>query len=79
MRGLRLAPMILERASSLYRARIDDDHQRLWAAIGGVSQFQLVRGFSREISLTHRSYLVQRRLQRVRKMIAKRFLTALRP
>lgn len=40
------------------------------AAIGGVSQFQLLRGFSRMTGLTPHAYLVQRRLQKARKLIA---------
>ncbi|HQS49592.1 MAG: AraC family transcriptional regulator [Rhizobiales bacterium 24-66-13] len=57
------------------RERIDDDPSAPLslgelAAIGGVSQFQLVRGFSKATGLTPHAYLVQRRLQRARKMIA---------
>lgn len=57
------------------RARIDDDPTAPLslaelAAIGGVSQFQLLRGFSRATGLTPHAYLVQRRLQRARRMIA---------
>lgn len=65
------APKAIEQA----RARIDDDPAAPLslgelAAIGGVSQFQLLRGFSKATGLTPHAYLVQRRLQRVRKMIA---------
>ena len=64
------APKGIEEA----RERIDDDPSAPLslgelAAIGGVSQFQLVRGFSRATGLTPHAYLVQRRLQRARKMI----------
>lgn len=64
-------PKAIEQA----RARIDDDPAAPLslgelAAIGGVSQFQLLRGFSKMTSLTPHAYLVQRRLQRARKMIA---------
>lgn len=64
-------PKAIERA----RARIDDDPAAPLsldelAAIGGVSQFQLLRGFSKMTGLTPHAYLVQRRLQRARKMIA---------
>jgi len=57
------------------RARIDDDPAAPLslgelAAIGGVSQFQLVRGFSKATGLTPHAYLVQRRLQMARRMIA---------
>jgi AraC-like DNA-binding protein len=57
------------------RSRIDDDpvsqlSLNELAAIGGVSQFQLIRGFSRLTGLTPHAYLVQRRLLRARKMIA---------
>lgn len=57
------------------RARIDDDPSapltlRDLAAIGGISQFELVRGFSKVTGFTPHAYLVQRRLQRARKMIA---------
>lgn len=64
-------PKAIEQA----RARIDDDPSAPLslgelAAIGGVSQFQLVRGFAKLTGLTPHAYLVQRRLQRARKMIA---------
>jgi AraC-like DNA-binding protein len=57
------------------RERIDDDPSapvslNELAAIGGISQFQLVRGFSKATGLTPHAYLIQRRLQRARKMIA---------
>jgi AraC-like DNA-binding protein len=57
------------------RERIDDDPSapgslKELAAIGGINQFQLVRGFSRATGLTPHAYLIQRRLQRARKMIA---------
>lgn len=64
-------PKSLERACT----RIDDDPaapislQEL-AAIGGISQFQLVRGFARLTGLTPHAYLVQRRLQKARRLIA---------
>lgn len=59
----------------LARARIDDAPSESLslvelARIGGVSQFQLVRGFSRLTGLTPHAYLVQRRLQSVRRLIA---------
>lgn len=65
------APKAVEQA----RARIDDDPSAPLslgelAAIGGVSQFQLVRGFSKATGLTPHAYLIQRRLQRARQMIA---------
>ncbi len=65
------APKAIEQA----RARIDDDPAAPLslgelAAIGGVSQFQLLRGFSKMTGLTPHAYLVQRRLQRARRMIA---------
>lgn len=65
------APRPIEQA----RARIDDDPSAQvsldeLAAIGGISQFQLVRGFSKATGLTPHAYLVQRRLEKARKMIA---------
>lgn len=65
------APEAVARA----RARIDDDPSApltlgALAAIGSVSQFQLLRGFSKATGFTPHAYLVQRRLQRARKMIA---------
>lgn len=58
------------------RARIDDDPAAPLsldglAAIGGVSRFQLVRGFARLTGLTPHAYLVQRRLQTARTLIAR--------
>ncbi|WP_018633754.1 AraC family transcriptional regulator [Neomegalonema perideroedes] len=65
------APRAIRRA----RERIDDDPAAPLslgelAEIGGVSQFQLLRGFSKLTGLTPHAYLVQRRLQRARRMIA---------
>ncbi len=65
------APKAIEQA----RMRIDDDPAAPLslgelAAIGGVSPFRLVRGFSKATGLTPHAYLVQRRLQRARKLIA---------
>jgi len=40
-----------------------------WAALSGVSRFQLLRGFAREIGITPHAYLVQRRV-----LLARRFL-----
>jgi AraC-like DNA-binding protein len=65
------APKTIEQV----RERIDDDPSaplslNELAAIGGISQFQLVRGFSKATGLTPHAYLIQRRLQRARKMIA---------
>ncbi|SFB61537.1 AraC-type DNA-binding protein [Rhizobium sp. NFR07] len=62
-------------AVDLARERINDDPTaplslRELAAIGGISQFQLVRGFSKVTGLTPHAYLVQRRLQLARRMIA---------
>jgi len=66
-----------ESPGSIKRAleRIDDDPSlplslTNLAAIAGVSQFQLIRAFSRTVGLTPHAYLVQRRLQKVRRMIA---------
>lgn len=64
-------PKAIEQA----RVRIDDDPTTPLslselAALGGVSQFQLLRGFSKMTGLTPHAYLIQRRLQRARKMIA---------
>lgn len=68
---LREAPQSIGQA----RSRIDDDPSAPLslcelAGISGVSQFQLVRGFSKATGLTPHAYLVQRRLQRARKLIA---------
>ena len=57
------------------RARIDDDPSQPislneLAQISGISQFQLVRGFSKVTGLTPHAYLVQRRLQHARRLIA---------
>lgn len=59
----------------LARTRIDDDPSEPislneLAEISGISQFQLVRGFSKVTGLTPHAYLVQRRLQRARRLIA---------
>ncbi|EYT98420.1 Transcriptional regulator, AraC family [Pseudomonas aeruginosa PA99] len=67
----RAAPQGISQA----RTRIDDDPSAPLslielAGISGVSQFQLVRGFSKATGLTPHAYLVQRRLQRARNLIA---------
>jgi len=59
----------------LARTRIDDDPSEPislneLAGISGISQFRLVRGFSKVTGLTPHAYLVQRRLQRARRLIA---------
>ncbi|MDF1633949.1 AraC family transcriptional regulator [Mycoplana sp. MJR14] len=70
----RMRPRV-PRAIDRARARIDDDPAAPLslaelAAIGGISQFQLLRGFAKATGLTPHAYLVQRRLQQARRMIA---------
>lgn len=65
------APQAIEQA----RARIDDDpcaslSLEELADIGGLSPFQFLRRFSRATGLTPHAYLVQRRLQKARRLIA---------
>lgn len=57
------------------RARIDDDPSAPLslldlASICDLSQFQLIRGFSKYTGLTPHAYLIQRRLQKARRLIA---------
>jgi AraC-like DNA-binding protein len=40
------------------------------AALTGVSRFQLLRGFAREIGITPHAYLVQRRVRLARQLLA---------
>jgi AraC-like DNA-binding protein len=40
------------------------------AALSGVSRFQLLRGFAREVGVTPHAYLVQRRVRLVRRLLA---------
>jgi AraC-like DNA-binding protein len=40
------------------------------AALSGVSRFQLLRGFTREVGITPHAYLVQRRVRLVRRLLA---------
>ena len=40
------------------------------AALSGISRFQFLRGFAREVGVTPHAYLVQRRVQRARKLLA---------
>jgi AraC-like DNA-binding protein len=40
------------------------------AALSGVSRFQLLRGFAREVGITPHAYLVQRRVRLARKLLA---------
>lgn len=63
------------KAIVLAKERIDDDPSALLSleelsVLSGVSQFQLVRGFSKATGLTPHAYLIQRRLQMVRRLIA---------
>lgn len=67
----RSAPRGIEHA----RARIDDDPSAPislgeLSALGGLSQFQLVRGFAKATGFTPHAYLVQRRLQKARRLMA---------
>ncbi len=57
------------------RKRIDDDPAAPLsldelAAIEGLGRYQLIRGFAKTTGLTPHAYLVQRRLQRARRLIA---------
>lgn len=57
------------------RARIDEDPAAPvtlaeLAALAGVSRFQILRAFSRELGLTPRAYVLQRRLALARRLIA---------
>jgi AraC-like DNA-binding protein len=40
------------------------------AALSGVSRFQLLRGFAREVGTTPHAYLIQRRMSLVRHLLA---------
>jgi AraC-like DNA-binding protein len=40
------------------------------AALSGVSRFQLLRGFAREMGITPHAYLVQRRVRLARRLLA---------
>jgi AraC-like DNA-binding protein len=40
------------------------------AALSGVSRFQLLRGFGRDVGATPHAYLIQRRVQRARQLLA---------
>lgn len=40
------------------------------ATLSGVSRFQLLRGFAREIGITPHAYLVQRRVRLARQLLA---------
>jgi AraC-like DNA-binding protein len=57
-------------------SRIDDDPSASLSlaelsAISGLSQFQLVRSFSKATGLTPHAYLIQRRLQQARRMLVR--------
>ncbi|MCW6506551.1 helix-turn-helix transcriptional regulator [Lichenifustis flavocetrariae] len=57
------------------RQRIDDAPQRVTtlaelAALEGLSRFQLVRGFTRDVGVTPHAYLVQRRVRLARRYLA---------
>jgi AraC-like DNA-binding protein len=56
------------------RQRIDDDPARPvtlaeWAALSGMSRYQIVRAFSRELGITPYSYVIQRRVRLARALL----------
>jgi AraC-like DNA-binding protein len=56
------------------RSRIDDDPSRPvtlaeLAALSGVSRYQIVRAFSRELGITPYSYVIQRRVRLARELL----------
>jgi AraC-like DNA-binding protein len=56
------------------RARIDDDPAARFTLSAlakevGLSRYQLIRGFARELGLTPHAYIVQRRIQLARRLI----------
>lgn len=68
-------PSVLSNAASRAKAMIDDDPLALvslesLAREADLSRFQLVRAFARLTGLTPHAYLVQRRIQRARQLIA---------
>ena len=67
----------LARSPGVARAiqRLDDEPERPatlldLAAMSGVSRFQLLRGFAREVGATPHAYLTQRRLRLARQLLA---------
>jgi AraC-like DNA-binding protein len=63
------------------RQRIDDDPTAPWsltdlARDAGVSRYQLLRAFARELGLTPHAYIMQRRLARARGLILARMALA---
>lgn len=67
--------IVVPKSITMARERIDDDPcspltLAELAAIADMSQFQLLRGFSKAVGLTPHAYLIQRRLHEARKMIA---------
>jgi AraC-like DNA-binding protein len=68
-------PKPVPRGIRAARERIDDDPARAvsladLADLAGVSQFQLLRAFDKVIGFTPHAYLIQRRVQLARKLIA---------
>jgi AraC-like DNA-binding protein len=68
-------PKPVPQAIRAARERIDDDPTKAasladLAGLAGVSQFQLLRAFDRAMGLTPHAYLIQRRVQLARKLIA---------
>lgn len=62
-------------AVALAKERIDDDPSSILtldelSELSGIGRFQLIRGFSKATGLTPHAYLIQRRLHRVRRLIA---------
>ncbi|CDN50705.1 AraC family transcriptional regulator [Neorhizobium galegae] len=68
-------PKPVPQAIRAARERIDDDPAKAvtladLAGLAGLSQFQLLRAFDRAMRLTPHAYLIQRRVQLARKLIA---------
>jgi len=68
------APPAIPAGIALARARLDDDLStpvslEALAQEAGLSRFQFLRGFTRATGLPPHAYLVQRRLQRARRLI----------
>lgn len=69
-RGAGASPSVAKARRRLDAAPEIPDSLADLAALSGVSRFQLLRGFAREVGTTPHAYLVQRRVRLVRRLLA---------
>jgi AraC-like DNA-binding protein len=64
------SPSVIKAVQRLDRAPEEPTSLSQLAALSGLSRFQLLRGFAREVGTTPHAYLVQRRVRLARRLLA---------